>query len=315
MEMIEKSLARGVPAPRPEVADDVAPSGPALPVENKTSLVNLRETAAYASTFFGLACLVKVYGVARYSTTTTTALITTAPEQVVFGTLAVYVYPTMAILAYGTPWFAVVSRRKLPGAAWPLVVAVTVLTALMTPVEYHLASLTILTVSFLIEVVIRRLPAPHRAGALYQVRRLVSGYAFAYLGGLVLLVGFLATLQSPWASAEVFVVKEPVVSATHDLGGSSDGPVRLVSSAGPFTGYLIGESLTGYEVLNAETRYIMQVEKSQVAARYACHAKGEQLRGRQPLLDRLLGKPYLSPNSDCDLLVAALEKDGVPSGG
>ena len=142
----------------------------------------------------------------------------------------------------------------------------------------------------------------------------MGGRSFAFVGGAVLLCGFLATLESPWASAEVFVVKEPVVAATHDPGVGSDGPVHLVASERPFVGYVVEESLTGYKVLNASTRYIVQLEKSQVAARYACHAQQEQLRGRQPLLDRLLGKVYRSPNSDCDLLVAALEKDGGHAG-
>jgi hypothetical protein len=270
--------------------------------------------AAYASTFFGLACLIKVYAVSRYSTTTTAALITTAPEQVVFGTLAVYVYPTMAVLAYGTAWFAVTWRRVIAREVWPAVLAVIVLTALMTPLEYHLVSLAVLAVSLLVEFVIRRLPSPGRPGLAAEVRRAVRGHSFAVLGGVALLVGFLVTLESPWASAEVFVVSEPVVSATHAPGSGSDSQVRLMSSSRPFVGHMVEETLTGYKILNAETRYIMLLEKSQVAGRYTCHALGEQLRGRQPLLDRLLGRPYRSPNSDCDLLVSALEKDGAPAG-
>lgn len=326
MTMIRKSPVRGVPEPRQQPGDEGGPGaarapgedGPPVgdgpvgnpPGEDKASVVSIRELAAYASTLFGLACLIKVYAVSRYSTTTTTALISTAPEQVVFGTLAVYVYPTMAILAYGTAWSAVTWRRSIAREVWPALLAVIVLTALMTPLEYHLISLTVLAVSLLIEFVIRRLPSPRGPGLLVEVRRAVRGHSFAFLGGITLLVGFLVTLESPWASAEVFVVKEPVVSATHDPGSRSDSQVRLASSARPFVGHMIEETLTGYKILHAETRYIMLLEKSQIAGRYTCHATGEQLRGRQPLLDRLLGRPYLSPNSDCHLLVAALEKDG-----
>lgn len=78
-------------------------------------------------------------------------------------------YPTMAVLAYGTAWFAVTSRRSIAREVWPAVPA--------------------------------------------EVRRAVRGRSFAFLGGIALLVGYLVTLESPWASAEVFVVSEPVVSA------------------------------------------------------------------------------------------------------
>jgi hypothetical protein len=303
------SPASPSPTAAPSDVTSPAAAGPA-PGEDKAPLVTFREMATYGSTFFGLVCLVKVYGVSRYSTTTTTALVTTAPEQVVLGTLAVYVYPTMAMLAYGTPWFAYMWRRRIPKEGWLLVGAVILLTALMTPLEYHLVCLAILAVSLLIEVVVRGLPLPSRPGLHAEVRRVVSGRSLAILGGFVLLLGFLVTLESPWASAEVFVVKSPVVSATHDFSTGSGGPVHLLASPRPFVGYVIDESLTGYKVLNAETRYIMLLEKSEVAARYTCHAAAEQLRGRQPLLDRLLGRPYLSPNSNCDVLVAALEKGG-----
>jgi uncharacterized protein YggT (Ycf19 family) len=279
----------------------VAPAG-----EHKKSLVNLREAAAYGSTVFGLACLVKVYGVARYSSSTTAALITTAPEQVILGTLAIYVYPTMAVLAYGTPYVAVLWRRSLPREAWPPVLAVTAVAALMTPLEFHLISLAVLAVSILIEVLIRRFQPAHWAGPYAALRRSMCGRVFAFLGALVLLAGFLDTVGSPWASAEVFVVTRPVVVATQDLASGSGGPVHVASSARPFVGYVIDESLTSYTVLNASTRYIMVMEKSQVADRYTCHSSQEQLRGRQPLLNRLLGRPYLSPNADCTELASSL---------
>ena len=143
----------------------------------------------------------------------------------------------------------------------------------------------------------------------------MSGRVFVFLGASVLLAGFLDTVESPWASAEVFVVTQPVVVASQDPASGSGGPVHLTSSARPFAGYVIDESLTSYTVLNASTRYIMLLEKSQVAGRYTCHARQEQLRGRQPLLDRLLGRPYLSPNADCDELasVLAAQRD-VPPG-
>jgi hypothetical protein len=296
------------PAPADAAAGDTTPS------REERSPINLREIAAYTSTFFGLACLVKVYGVSRFSTTTTAALITTAPEQVVLGTLAIYVYPTMAILAYGTPWLSMMWRESVPRQTWPLVISVTVLAALMTPPEYHLACLAILAASVLVEVALRRLPPCRRPGLLRDVSRAAYGRSFAFLGGTALLAGFIATLESPWASAEVFVVTEPVVTATQDLDDGAEGTVDWATSGQPFVGYVVDESLTEYRVLNASTRYIMLLEKSQVTARYSCHSTQGQLRGHQPLLDVLRGRRYLSPHSDCNRLVAALTRGDGPSG-
>lgn len=310
--------ASGVPRPRshpaePEVAE-VAEAAEAVE-DLKNSLVNFREMAAYASTFFGLACLVKVYGVSRFSTTTTAALITTAPEQVILGTLAVYVYPTMAILAYGTPWVAFTWRRSVPREAWPFVLAVTTLAAMMTPIEYHGVCLAVLAVSAVIELMIRRLPtADDRSGPLTALQQALRGRTFVFLGGFLLLMGFVNTLDSPWASAEVFVVKEPVVSATQDLNdGADDGPVRWAASSQPFVGYVIDEGDGSFKVLNASTRYIMMLDEAQVVARYTCHSREAQLPGREPILNRLRGQHYQSPNSDCDKLVLALQHDGGPA--
>src|SRR4051794_15254587 len=72
-----EALAAEAPVPQASVAQ--APVAPPAPEEHKKSLFNVREAAAYGSTLFGLACLVKVYGVARYSGSTTAALISTAP--------------------------------------------------------------------------------------------------------------------------------------------------------------------------------------------------------------------------------------------
>ena len=57
--------------------------------------------ATLAPVLLILLLLVKVYGVARFSLTTATALITAAPLSVLIGTLAIYQYASMAIVAAG----------------------------------------------------------------------------------------------------------------------------------------------------------------------------------------------------------------------
>ncbi len=284
------------------------PAGPASRGHRPVG-ISVKEIAAYSSTFLALMCLIKVYGVARYSSTTTASLITTAPEQVVLGTLAIYVYPTVAMLAYATTWFAVIWRRVIHREAWPLVFGVILICALMTPVSYHVWAMGLLIGSLVIEVLARRLSVRRprtRFGIRGTCRRLLLDHSFVYLGGVALLFGFLHTLTSPWTSAEVFVTKEPVVTATQRLQDGASGPVQISETHAPFTGYVIDESLTSYTILNADTRYVMQLEKSVITARYPCHNEGDQLRGREPLFQVLLGHRYESPNAECGRLITAL---------
>lgn len=290
-------------------AEGSTPSGPGSTGSTQSGTaperagLSLRELAAYSSTLFGLLCLIKVYGVARYSTTTTATLVTTAPERVILGTLAIYVYPTMAALTYGIPWFCLAWRRRVRPEAWPLLAAVVLVTGLMTPVPYHLAGLGLVGTSVLVELLLRRRGVARLCRWLRLPGELparLRGSSLALLGGLALLVGFLDTLESPWMSAELFVLNGPVVTTTQQPDGSSAGRhVAVVSSADTVAGYPIEEGPSDFVILNAGTRYVMHVPKGMIRNRYTCHEAGTQLRGQVPLLDRLLGRQYTSPNSDC----------------
>jgi hypothetical protein len=126
------------------------------PEAGNTSKLSLKEIATYSSTLVGLLCLIKVYGVAHYSTTTTATLITTAPEDIVLGTLAVYVYPVLTALAYGIPWFSWAWRRHLHPGVWPLLLSAALVAMAMTPPEYHLTGIGLVAGSSLVEIVFRR---------------------------------------------------------------------------------------------------------------------------------------------------------------
>ncbi|HET9658428.1 MAG TPA: hypothetical protein VFP72_23955 [Kineosporiaceae bacterium] len=293
------------PVPHPRGGSPGAARGdaPARDAGTAAPGVSLREIATYSSSLFGLLCLIKVYGVARYSTTTTATLVTTAPERVILGTLAIYVYPTMAGLAYGIPWLCVRWRDRVRPGAWPVLVAVVLITALMTPPAYHLAGLALVALSVLLEVLLRRRATVRLAARLRipQVPAALRGNALAFLGGAALLLGFLDTLESPWMSAELFVLKGSVVTATQQPGGTGTSRrPSVVTSADPVVGYLIDESSADLVILHAGTRYVMHVPKSLVRGRYTCHEADTQLRGQVPLLDTVLGRAYTTPNSDCD---------------
>jgi hypothetical protein len=118
----------------------------------------------------------------------------------------------------------------------------------------------------------------------------------------VVFFGFVDTLATPWMPAAVFILREPVVTTTQQDGGPqvASRQTRVTTSTAPVIGYVVEESLTGYTILHATTRYVIYLEKSAVVNRYTCHQEGAQLRGKMPLLGRILGHAYRSPNSNCD---------------
>jgi hypothetical protein len=267
--------------------------------------VSLREFMAYGSTLVALLCLIKVYGVSRYSTTTTAALVVTAPAEVVLGTMAIYVYPTMSVLTYGTIWAAVVLRGRIPRPARPAMLAVVVITALVTPVEFHLVGLGVVGGSLGMEYLLHR-SARRTSGICRDLcrrgYRLLCGRTVVYLGGAVLVLGFVNTLESPWVSAEVFVLREPEIVSTQDLGDArgAHSPVHLDAPGAPVVVYPLAEGWDEYTVLAADSRYVMHVAKSNVVGHYTCHENQSQLRGSGPLVYRLIGRRYDSPNSVCE---------------
>ncbi len=62
-----------------------------------------------------LVFLIKIYGVAHFSLTTTTGLLTASPVQVALGTVTIYAYHVIPALAFGTCWPAVRTVRTSTG--------------------------------------------------------------------------------------------------------------------------------------------------------------------------------------------------------
>src|SRR5664280_1308925 len=88
-----------------------------------------------------LLLLVKAFGVAHFSITTTLMLVTAAPLTVVLGTLASYGYMMSAIatlFALAWLWSLIATRRANPGRdIWvPVALAILVASVLLTPWDY-----------------------------------------------------------------------------------------------------------------------------------------------------------------------------------
>jgi WD40 repeat protein len=125
---------------------------------------DLGRISAIGSSLVVLLALVKAYAVARYSLTTMTGLVVTAPVQVVLGTISFYAYLVMPLLAVTAGWTGArliwrererrgKGRRSSP-PLWPIVVAVAVVTALLSPAEFLVTGVGLALVCLQVEWVI-----------------------------------------------------------------------------------------------------------------------------------------------------------------
>jgi hypothetical protein len=285
------------PEPEPEHTTAAAAREPAHPV------VTARELVAIGSALLLLLFLIKIYGVARYSLTTTTALLAATPVQVALGTVTIYAYFVLPAIALGTLWFAVRFRARIQPALWPLILIIASVTALASPYKYLLQGLGVVLAALCVELILRRVRHRLRDSAderLVQRYHRLSGWqglSVVYLGAAALASQFMHSLDVPWVSAQAFLLKESAVTTTQDL---FDGANQLkVQPANRFVGYPIAETEEWLTVLHVDTRYVMRIPQSAVDTRLTCHNEDDQLSGDQPLLEALQGNTYSSPNLDC----------------
>ncbi|MDI6097730.1 hypothetical protein QLQ12_03830 [Actinoplanes sp. NEAU-A12] len=278
----------------------------------ESSKISTRELVALGSALLLLLFLIKIYGVGRYSLTTTTALLAATPVQVALGTVTIYAYYVLPAIALGTLWFAVRFRARIQPALWPLILIVSTVTALASPFRYLLRGLAVVLAALCVELVIRHFRHRWRDSAdenlIRRYRKLTGwqGLSVVYLGAAALAFQFMHSLDAPWVSAQAFLLNTTAVPATQNL---TDGVNRLqVIPESRFVGYPIAESEEWLTVLHADTRYVMRIPQSAVDTRLTCHNENDQLAGDRPLLDALRGQTYSSPNLDCREVVRYLNR-------
>jgi hypothetical protein len=301
------------PVPR-RAADDPAPSDPSgalLPPaaasdmtgERPEPRITTRELVAIGSALLLLLFLIKIYGVGRYSLTTTTALLAATPVQVALGTVTIYAYYILPAIALGTLWFAVRFRARIQAGLWPLILIVAAVTALASPFRYLLQGLAVVLVALVVELAMRHLRRRWAGSAderLTRRSRALAGWrglSVVYVGAAALAFQFMHSLDAPWVSAQAFLLNTTVAPSTQNL---SDGVNKLqVLPQSRFVGYPIAETDEWVTVLHADTRYVMRIPQSAVDTRLTCHNEDDQLSGDRPLLEALKGNTYSSPNIDC----------------
>ncbi|GIE79816.1 hypothetical protein Aph02nite_57660 [Actinoplanes philippinensis] len=265
--------------------------------------ITARELLAVGSGLLLLLFLIKIYGVGRYSLTTTTALLAATPVQVALGTVTIYAYFVLPAIALGTLWFGIRYRARLQPALWPLILIISTVTALASPYKYLLNGLAVVLAALCVEFALARLrrrwsgSADERLSRRHHTLASWQGLSVVYLGAAALAFQFMHSLDAPWVSAQAFLLNGSAVTTTQNL---QDGVNRLeVGTESRFVGYPIAETDEWLTVLHADTRYVMRIPQSAVDTRLTCHNEDDQLAGDQPLLEYLKGNTYSSPNLDC----------------
>lgn len=233
--------------------------------------------------------LVKAYCVAHFSLTSTGALLTSAPLNVLLGSIAQYLYlilPLSTVGLFGTVAYFLSEKRHL---AWCLpLLGSAFLLALLSPWVYlwpvTIGALVVTGLVFGLEFLLGR----RDNNTSWERRRRWLSTVAAAAATATLLGGVLATMDLPWVPAEAVTLKNDVVVQ----------PVEHIRSH-VVVGYVLSEEAGGSAVILVETgRYILHVDSEQIVTRRICHGQ-HQLRGRRPLYYALSGRRYSSPNVAC----------------
>ena len=277
-----------------------------------------------------LLLLVKVYGVARFSLTTATALVTAAPLSVLIGTLTLYQYVSMAILAAGSlllsiAWYwhlypsagpsgslfvvptRMTLRRRIRSASYTLYRHIRF--ALRHPdfktilggrgPMRHLVPLTVLLMLF--SLLLTPLYYLIRAGItsaaililwIFLRRKVGLPALTAYAAVVALVISLLLTLETPWLPAEVVSLKHPI------FVGLSSTHKRMMSHDP--VAFVVSDENGWTAILVNGDRYLAWVRDSDINSRTICHLASQLGSGRTVYLV-LRGQPYISPNIGCPI--------------
>lgn len=297
------------------------------------------------ATLLGFLVLARVYAVAHFSLTTTSALLTTSPSDVLWGTLASYTYLLMAFVSVGSVFVWWHAGRLALGNAWSaLLLSAGVIFGLLSPAIY-LCTTALLGALFGLGLYVREwqpligpLPAPTPAGGpvrqrlrrrAEQLRHKKSAWfpwlqsnsglnaVIVIVGIAALLAALHATRDSLWRPAEVLVlahpaaVNEKVPNPSYLLDPKHNQkylPPRL--DATPIV-YVLKDDGPWVIALTAQERFLMRIPAGQVRARYVCHPRGVGETGHRPIYYPW-ARDYKSPNTSCEGVQTRLQQHQLP---
>lgn len=295
--------------------------------------------ATLAPALLILLLLVKVYGVARFSLTTATALATAAPLSVLIGTLTLYQYAFMAIIVAGSlllsiawhwnlypsagvsrSFFAAPERMRLRyrirSASYtffrrtrfalrhPLKQSWIALTHLKTLLRgqgplRHLVPVTVLLMLFSV-----LLTPPY-----FLIRAGISSAAVLMLWSFLRRKVSLPALTAYAAAVALVIsliltletpwVPAEVMSLKHPIPVGLSSKHRAIRSQHPVV-FVISDENGWTAMLVNGNRYFSWVRDSEITSRKICHLAG-QLGSGQVIYLILRGQPYTSPNVGCPI--------------
>jgi hypothetical protein len=295
--------------------------------------------ATLAPALLILLLLVKVYGVARFSLTTATALATAAPLSVFIGTLALYQYASMAIVAASSlllsiAWYwnlypsagashsffavpaRVTFRCRIRSASHTLfrrtrftllhplkqgMIALAQFKALLRGRGRlrHLVPLTVLLMLFSV-----LLTPPY-----YLIRASIASAAVLILWSflrrkvslpaLAAYAAVVALVISLILTLETPWVPAEVVSLKHPIFVGLSSKHKVMMSQYPVA-FIVSDDNGWTAMLVNENRYLTWVRDSDITSRKICHLAG-QLGSGQVVYLVLRGQPYTSPNVGCPI--------------
>ncbi len=132
----------------------------------------------------------------------------------------------------------------------------------------------------------------------------LRGRTLVYVGGATAVCYLMATIETPWAPAQIFVLSSPIEVSTQDKAVVNR--VLNVERAHVLVGYLLAKDDDTLTVLDADTRRIVHPPVQAIRAQPLCHRDQEQLPGKEPLWWRLQDVDYNSHNITCETLREAL---------
>ncbi len=247
-------------------------------------------TIVSALVLFGL-LLIKVYGVAGYSLETAASLVTAQSVSVIAGTLALYSYLAMALLAVVSIYVIVIGFKdiELRKCAW-VAVPLAVLGILLTPGKYLIDSLVllagVLVVSWLLPAIVYNGP---RKDA--EVRWTLNHFnvgtfhrVAVFFSTLIVLLFFLSTISQPWVPAEIVKLRDQAaanLTVKDPYGTRTQYPVVFV----------VGNENGNIALLLDSDRDVIYVDPHDIVSQRICNLNNEP-EGDATILERILHEPY-----------------------
>jgi hypothetical protein len=302
----DDSSRRAGASPRPRPPSDPegtvdAPLEPAddLSAQAARSISQDLQIASLGASGLVLFALIKAYAAANFSLTTASALLTTAPLNVLLGTLVSYSYQIIPLLALAALCWAVGTWRLHPWHPLSLLAfGLSVLFLLLSPWRnFWPMAVAFAVVLGLYAVAARLLRGSGATSALGASRRWLPplpGLVWAFFVGATLWV-VLRSLTNLWVPVEVVTV------------APETGRVMVV-------GHVLTADSDWTTIIRAQDKGISRFRSETIEARQLCHLTGTQPGGRGPILWFFARRDYVSANINCARMVAQRPHIPVLSG-